>query len=75
MDRVFIAFSSHRELKPSTNWTRLAPMFEFVTGWKRPLCPLGIRLRAIQGLEHAWGHFADSASLHLKFVESSVIEN
>ena len=27
IDRVFMAFSS---LKPSTNWTRLVPMFEFV---------------------------------------------
>jgi len=30
MGRVFIAFSSHWELKPSTNWTRPVPMFEFV---------------------------------------------
>ena len=45
MDRVFIAFSSHRELKPSTKWTRLVPIFEFVPELKRSVCPLGIRQR------------------------------
>ena len=30
MDRAIIASSAHRELKPSTNWTPLAPIFEFV---------------------------------------------
>ena len=45
MDRVFIAVRSHRELKPSTNWTRLVPIFEFVPEFKRSVCPLGVRPR------------------------------
>jgi hypothetical protein len=46
MDRVFVAFSSHRKLKPSTNWTRLVPIFEFVPESKRSVCPLGIQPRS-----------------------------
>jgi len=49
MDRVCIAFSSHRELKPSTNWTRLVSIFEFVPELKRSVCPLGIRPRNVAG--------------------------
>ena len=39
MDRVFIAFSSHRELNPSTIWTRLVPTCEFVPEFKKIRLP------------------------------------
>ena len=39
MDWIFIAFSSHRELKSSTTWTRLVPIFEFVPELKGSVCP------------------------------------
>jgi len=51
MDRVLTAFSSHRELKPSTNWTRLVPMFGFVPELNRSVCPLGIRPRSLESEE------------------------
>ena len=45
MHRTVIAASSHRELKPSANRTRLVPIFEFLPELKRSVCHLGTRPR------------------------------